>query len=195
MTQNNISICPDKLGWTSIIYDDHLVIEDIYNGQTRILLQFSVEALRGMNVVELEANAVDTNKHWARVIADNIKKAKFQKRNVYFEFISYLGDDSIAFVVSHVECLPDGRICQYLMEVCEEDVVGIRREATKVPINSEYIDKRVEDVLLWEKYERLYNQNNANFGGTIGFDALESEGSKFGALIPCKAEICIADKK
>lgn len=33
------------------------------------------------------------------------------------------------------------------------------------------------------------------FGGTIGFDAQESEGSKFWALIPCKAEICIADKK
>lgn len=106
MTQNNISICPDKLGWTSIIYNDHLDIEDIYNGQTRILLQFSVEALRGMNVVELETNAVDANKHWARVIADNIKKAKFQKRNVYFEFISDIGNGSIAFVLSHVECLP-----------------------------------------------------------------------------------------
>ena len=160
MAQNNTNVCPDRLGWTSIVYNDHLDIEEIFNGKSRILLQFPVDLLRGMNIRDLEDNVIVTNKHWARVIADNIKKAKYQQRHVYFEFISDFGNGDIAFVVSHVEYLPDGHIQQYLMEVCEEDVISIRREAVKVPINSEYIEKRLEDVLLGEKYEKLYNQNN-----------------------------------
>lgn len=160
MMQNNTNVCPNRLEWTSIVYNDHLDIEEVFNGESRILLQFPIDVLRGMNVRDLEDNVIESNKHWARVIADNIKKAKYQKRHVYFEFISDLGDGDIAFVVSHVEYLPDGHIQQYFMEVCEEDVISIRREAVKVSINSEYIEKRLEDVLLWEKYEKLYNQNN-----------------------------------
>lgn len=160
MAQNNTNICPDRLGWTGIVYNDHLDVEEISNGKSRILFQIPVDVLQGMNITDLEGYVAWRNKHWARVIADNIKKAKYQKRHVYFEFISDLGNGDIVFVVSHLEYLSDGHIQQYLMEVCEEDVLSIRREAVKVPINSEYIEKRLEDVLLWEKYEKLYNQNN-----------------------------------
>lgn len=160
MAQNITSICPDRLGWASIIYNDHLDIEEIHNCKSHMLFQFTEESLLDMNVEELEDKAVESNKHWAHVIVENIKKAQSQKRNVYFEYISDAGGDNIVFVASHVEYLPDGHICQYLMEICEEDVVAIRREAVKVHIDDTYIEQRMEDVLLREKYERLYNQNN-----------------------------------
>ena len=178
MAQNNTPICPDKLGWTSIIYDDHLNIEEIYNAKSRVLLQFSEDTLLGMNVGEWENNAFEANKHWAHVIADNIKKAKFQERNVYFEYISDTGDGKVAYVVSHIEYLRDGHLCQYSMEVDEEDVMGIRKEAVKVPINDGYVEKRIEEVTLWEKYKRLYNQNNKILESLpVGVELYEIDGT------------------
>ena len=103
--------------WTRFVLDGQMKLLEIINPDDRLF--FGKRPVPGKTLTEA---AGEENGPQAEIIAEGLRRARREKRNTCFEYLSAYAESDSTHVCVHIEYRDDGSLCLYLAALDARDL-------------------------------------------------------------------------